>query len=59
VRALFAALPTAPDRKELWMVPEASHGKVWITAADEYRRKLARLCDEAVETPRGSMTVRP
>lgn len=45
VRALFGALPTAPDRKELWIEPKATHGKVWIAAPDEYRRRLARFCE--------------
>ncbi len=43
VRALFDGLPTPPDHKELWIEPEATHGKVWVAAPDEYRRRLARL----------------
>jgi hypothetical protein len=49
VRATFEALRTAPDRKELWIEDEASHGKVWIASPDEYRRRLAWLCDRALE----------
>jgi dienelactone hydrolase len=45
VRALFDALPTRADRKELWIEPEATHGKVWVAAPDEYRRRLARFMD--------------
>jgi len=44
VRALFDGLPQAPDRKDLWIEPEATHGKVWLKAPDEYRRRLARFC---------------
>jgi hypothetical protein len=51
VRALFDALPTAPDRKELWIEPEATHGKVWLAAPEEYRRRLARFCEAVVGTP--------
>jgi len=48
VKALFDALPTAPDRKELWIEPEATHGKVWVAAPDEYRRRLAHFCELVV-----------
>ena len=51
VRALFASLPTAPDRKELWIEPEATHGKVWGKAPEEYRRRLARFLDEVMKPP--------
>lgn len=51
VRALFASLPTAPDRKELWIEPEATHGKVWVQAPDEYRRRLARFLEAATAPP--------
>jgi hypothetical protein len=51
VRALFAGLPTGPDRKELWIEPEATHGKVWVKAPEEYRRRLARFLDGLTETP--------
>jgi pimeloyl-ACP methyl ester carboxylesterase len=46
VRALFEALPTAGDRKELWIEPEATHGKVWVKAPEEYRRRLAGFRDK-------------
>jgi pimeloyl-ACP methyl ester carboxylesterase len=46
VRAYFEALPTPPDRKELWIEPEATHGKVWVTAPEEYRRRLASFRDK-------------
>lgn len=49
VRALFDALPTAPDRKDLWIEPEATHGKVWVKAPEEYRRRLARFCERVIE----------
>jgi hypothetical protein len=49
VRALFDTLTTAPDRKELWIEPEATHGKVWLAAPEEYRRRLARFCEAIVE----------
>jgi pimeloyl-ACP methyl ester carboxylesterase len=48
VRALFEALPTPPDRKELWIEPEATHGKVWVKSPDEYRRRLAAFLERAI-----------
>jgi len=48
VRGLFETLPTPPGRKEIWIEPEAAHGKVWEAAPEAYRRHLAWLCDEAV-----------
>jgi alpha-beta hydrolase superfamily lysophospholipase len=53
VRAFFDALPTAPDRKELWIEPEATHGKVWVAAPEEYRRRLRSFCERALERGRG------
>jgi pimeloyl-ACP methyl ester carboxylesterase len=49
VRALYEALPTAPGRKELWIEPDATHGKVWVKAPEEYRRRLARFCERLEE----------
>jgi len=49
VRALFDALPTAPGRKELWIEPEATHGKVWLAAPEEYRRRLAHFCETVLD----------
>jgi pimeloyl-ACP methyl ester carboxylesterase len=60
VRALFEQLPTAPDRKELWIEPEATHGKVWVKAPDEYRRRLTAFVARAVgpeTTPAAERTV--
>ena len=37
VRALYAA---AREPKELWMIPEASHGKCRELAGPEYDRRL-------------------
>lgn len=48
VQALFDKLPMAPDRKELWIEPEATHGKVWVKAPDEYRRRLAAFVARAL-----------
>jgi len=48
VRAIFDGLPTEPDRKTLWIEPDAMHGKVWVAAPDEYRERLARFCDRAL-----------
>jgi hypothetical protein len=53
VRAVFDGLPTAPSRKELWIEPEASHGKVWVAAPDEYRRRLESFCEMALEPGSG------
>lgn len=57
VKALFAALPTLPDRKEMWIDPEASHGKVWLDAPDEYHRRLARFCEKLSRSPPGAPAV--
>jgi pimeloyl-ACP methyl ester carboxylesterase len=48
VRALFEALPTPPDRKELWIEDTATHGKVWVKAPDEYRRRLRAFVERAI-----------
>ena len=45
VKALFDALPTRADRKELWIEPAATHGKVWVAAPSEYRHRLGRFVD--------------
>lgn len=49
IRGLFATLPTAPDRKELWIEPEATHGKVWVKAPEEYRRRLGTFVEKVLE----------
>jgi hypothetical protein len=41
VRALFDSLPTRPEKKTLWIEPEAEHGQVWVLKAEEYRARLA------------------
>lgn len=51
VRALFDALPQAADRKQLWIDEEATHGKVWVKAPDEYRRRLGAFLDRALPPP--------
>jgi len=51
VRALFESLPTNPEHKELWIEPEATHGKVWMVAPEEYREHLERLVEAAVASP--------
>jgi dienelactone hydrolase len=48
VRALYDGLPTPPDRKELWIEPDATHGKVWVAAPEEYRERVARFCERAL-----------
>jgi pimeloyl-ACP methyl ester carboxylesterase len=48
VLSLFDSLPTRPDRKELWLVPDAEHGKVWYARPDEYRRHLADFVERVV-----------
>jgi dienelactone hydrolase len=48
VRALFDALPTPPDRKELWIEEAATHGKVWVAAPDQYRRRLGAFVERAI-----------
>jgi hypothetical protein len=51
VRALFETLPTAAERKDLWIEPEATHGKVFVKAPEEYRRRLAVLSDKLAPRP--------
>jgi len=48
VRPLFDSLPTAADHKELWIEDTATHGKVWVKAPDEYRRRLAAFVARAI-----------
>jgi dienelactone hydrolase len=48
VRALFEGLPQAKERKQLWIDDEATHGKVWVRAPDEYRRRLAGFISRAI-----------
>ncbi|MBL8839908.1 MAG: hypothetical protein JNL90_00080 [Planctomycetes bacterium] len=43
VESLFAALPTAADRKQLWICPGAKHGHVWSHDPATYRARLAAL----------------
>jgi hypothetical protein len=45
VRAVYDTLPTPPGHKELWMVPEATHGKVLAQAPEEYKKKLEGLVE--------------
>jgi pimeloyl-ACP methyl ester carboxylesterase len=49
VQALFDSLPTPPNHKQIWIEPAATHGKVWAAAPEEYRRRLAQLCTQAIE----------
>jgi len=53
VRAIYESLPVPEGRKQLWVEPEATHGKVWVAAPEEYRRHLAWLCEQAVAGPGG------
>lgn len=59
VRALFESLPTDPDRKELWIEPDATHGKVWVEAPEEYRERLAGLSQRAVGPNEDVPSTRP
>jgi len=47
VRGIYESLPTPEDRKQLWIEPASTHGKVWVHAPREYREHLAWLCDRA------------
>lgn len=49
VRALFESIPTPPSRKQMWIQPDATHGKVWAAAPEEYRRRLTQLCTQAID----------
>jgi pimeloyl-ACP methyl ester carboxylesterase len=51
VQALFESLPTDPEHKELWIEPEATHGKVWVVAPEEYLEHLKRLVEAATGSP--------
>jgi alpha-beta hydrolase superfamily lysophospholipase len=48
VKSWFDALPTEADRKELWIVPDAKHGKVWEVDPAGYRQHLAAILDKAL-----------
>ena len=48
VRATFDRLPTDPAKKDLWIVPDAKHGKVWEVDPTGYRQHLAALLDRAL-----------
>ncbi len=43
VRAYFTSLPTLPDRKQLWIDAQATHGHVWIRDPQRYRDHLVAL----------------
>lgn len=43
VESLFVALPTAADRKQLWICPGAKHGHIWSHDPATYRAHLAAL----------------
>src|SRR5262249_34960694 len=47
-QALFEKLPTEPDKKQIWLVEAATHGKVWEAEPAEYRKHVERLVDLAV-----------
>lgn len=47
-QALFDKLPTERDKKQIWLVESATHGKVWEAEPAEYRKKVAGLVDLAV-----------
>lgn len=49
--AVFAALPALPERKELWIVPGATHGHCWVADPDGYRERLARLVEQSLTPP--------
>jgi uncharacterized protein len=51
VRAVFDALPTLPDRKELWIRDGSDHGVVWLDAPDDYARRLRSIVDAVAAAP--------
>jgi alpha-beta hydrolase superfamily lysophospholipase len=55
VKSWFAALPTEPDRKDLWIVPDAKHGKVWEVDPAGYRAHLEQILERALG-PKGAGT---
>lgn len=55
VKSWFDALPTEADRKDLWIVPDAKHGKVWEVDPAGYRAHLEALLDRALG-PKGAGT---
>ena len=48
VKSWFDALPTEVDKKDLWIVPEAKHGKVWEVDPAGYRAHLEQILDRAL-----------
>jgi pimeloyl-ACP methyl ester carboxylesterase len=45
---LLEKLATEPDKKQLWLVAAATHGKVWEVEPQEYRKQIGKLLDQAV-----------
>ena len=43
VRAVYEGLPTNPDRKLLWICPDADHGSAFDTDFEGYRERVREL----------------
>jgi len=48
VRAMYDRLPTDPAKKDLWIVPDAKHGKVWEVDPAGYRAHLEQILERAL-----------
>ncbi len=53
VRATFDRLPTDPAKKEIWIVPDAKHGKVWEVDPAGYRKHLEQVLERGLATKSG------
>ena len=51
VRAVFAALPTTADKKEVWIREGSGHGRVWADDPDGYLEHLARFLERVAGNP--------
>jgi pimeloyl-ACP methyl ester carboxylesterase len=49
VERVYAALRAPADRREIWIVDDAGHGKAWLVARDAYFARLSHLIARVVE----------
>lgn len=47
VTSVYEALPSGPDRKEVWIRKGSDHGRVWIDDPEGYRQRLEKLVSRA------------
>lgn len=50
LQRIFDALPTLPDRKKLWICPDATHGHAFTVAPGVYREELSAIVERMLAT---------